>query len=314
MKSWLPDTFISPEIQKRLQSKKQHLDALRPFPVSALQRLKEDLAVEWTYHSNSIEGNTLSYNETRVVLQDGLTIGGRSLREHFEAHNHRKAIHRIEQLVSPAYTLQTADLLELHRLVMENIDPDFAGRFRTGRVRISGTDFIPPNPLKVSAYIDELVAWVHEAPASLDPVSKAAVFHHRFVWVHPFFDGNGRTARLAMNLILMQAGFPPAIILRQDRSKYYTALNQANAGKFEKLMLLMAQAAERSLDIFLSTLGGGDSEYLPLSAIAEEPTMPYGQEYLSLLARTGKLEAFKEGRIWYSSREAIARYRRSFEK
>lgn len=296
------------DLQKRLDEKRIRLDSLRPFPQAALRRLKEELFIEWTYNSNSIEGNTLSLRETRVVLQDGLTIGGKTLREHYEAVNHHKALLQLEDLVKPDYIINSADILNLHQVVMASIDEDFAGRIRTGRVRISGANFIPPNPLKVPELLDDLIHWTRTNPLSLDPVSLTAVFHHRLVWIHPFFDGNGRTARLAMNLLLMSHGFPPIIILKADRAKYYNALNDANNGKFDKLYLLFSQGAERSLELYLSALGGSDEEFEPLNNLVGEPGVPYGQEYLSLLARSGKLEAYKEGRVWYSSKQAVLRY------
>lgn len=308
MEQWDPVLIFDPAILERLLEKKKQLDALRPFTAAALQRLREDFAIEWTYNSNSIEGNTLSLRETRVVLQDGLTIGGKTLREHFEAHNHLQAILWLESVAHANYELNVSDILEVHKLVMQSIDEEFKGRFRNGRVRITGANFIPPNALKVPDLMEALVEWINQNPQGLDPVCLATAFHHRFVWIHPFFDGNGRTARLIANLLLMKEGFPPAIILRTDRKKYYDALNQANSNKWEKLYLLMFQATERSLDLWLSALGGNNEDFLPLSELANEPTVPYGQEYLSLRARQGKLEAFKEGRVWYSSLEAIRRY------
>jgi Fic family protein len=308
VEKWYPNTGLDAEQQQRIRDKKTRLDALRPFPGSALKRLQQDFAVEWTYNSNSIEGNTLSLRETRVVLQDGLTIGGKTLREHFEAINHHKAIAWLEEKVTPGYVISGADILTLHKMVMTAIDEEFGGRFRTGRVQITGANFIPPNPLKVPDLLDELLEWVRCNPQNLDPVSLAAVFHHRFVWIHPFFDGNGRTGRLAMNMILMGLGYPPVIILRTDRNKYYRALNDANQGKFEKLLLLFFQGAERSLELYLSALGNGYDDYLPLNQIANDPAVPYGQEYLSLLARRGELEAIKEGRVWYSTKKAVKRY------
>jgi Fic family protein len=305
---WYPGKGLTEQQQQRILEKKTRLDGLRPFPISAIKRLQQDIAVEWTYNSNSIEGNALSLRETRVVLQDGLTIGGKTLREHFEAINHHNAIAWLEDIVSPGYLISASDILMLHKMVMKSIDDEFGGRFRTGRVQITGANFIPPNPLKVPDLLDELLEWVRCNPGNLDPVSLAAVFHHRFVWIHPFFDGNGRTGRLAMNLILMSMGFPPVIILRADRNKYYRALNEANQGKLEKLMLLFFQGSERSLELYLSALGNGYDDYLPLAQIANDPTVPYGQEYLSLLARRGELEAFKEGRVWYSTQKAVKRY------
>ena len=149
---------------------------------------------------------------------------------------------------------------------------------------------------------------MNENPFELNDIELATIFHHRFVWIHPFFDGNGRTVRLLFNLLLMKEGFPPAIILKNDRKKYYDALNSANNGDYSKLLLLILQASERSLDIYLSSLNNTYDNYRPISDIVEEEKLPYGQEYVSLLARKGKIDAFKEGRNWLTTKEAVLDY------
>ena len=293
----------------RIQAKKVRLDAFRPFPNSILQRLHEDIALEWTYNSNAIEGNTLSLNETKVVLQHGLTVGGKTLREHFETLNHKKAIDWLTERVSQDFSLSVKDILHLHYLVMSGIADEYAGTIRTGRVRITGANFIPPNPLKVPALLDELIEWVNENPLNLNIVERISVFHNRFVWIHPFFDGNGRTARLVMNLLLMKWGYPPVIVLKVDRMKYYRALEDANSYQYSKLFLLIFQGLEQSLDRYLNAIEPDDGyDMVPLSEIAKEPEIPYGQEYLSLLARRGEIEAFKTGRVWYATKGAILNY------
>ena len=303
------EDFNSLQLQyDRVFEKKKQLDNARPLPTIALQKLKESLFMEWTYNSNAIEGNTLTLNETKLVLQDGMTVKGKSLREHFEVTNHHDAIDYIETLVKPTYTLRERDLLDIHQLVMQRIDREFAGRIRNAGVRIMGANFVPPNAMRVPDFVRDLILWVNENPDKLSPLWLATVFHHRFVWIHPFFDGNGRTVRLAMNLLLMRKGFPPAIILKNDRKKYYEALNQANNGKYYKLALLMLQALERSLDIYLTTIPGAEENYVPISQLVEEPQMPYGQEYVSLLARQGKIDAYKEGRTWYTTETAVKDY------
>lgn len=293
---------------KRLFDKQQMLILARPLPNIAILKIKEALSIEWTYNSNSIEGNTLSLRETQMVLQEGVTIKGKSLREHFEAKNHEVAIDYLYTLVNDSYVLNSKDIMSLHGFVLRSIEDDFAGRLRNAGVRISGANFIPPNANKVSQMLDDLVVFVNDNPLGLNIIELATVFHHKFVWIHPFFDGNGRTVRLAMNLILMKAGFPPAIILKNDRKKYYEALNQANKGDYSKLMLLMCQSLERTLNIYLSILPDNDTEYKAISDIVEEPDVPYGQEYVSLLARQGKIDAHKEGRNWYTTKEAINNY------
>jgi len=293
----------------RIQAKKVRLDAFRPFPNSILQRLHEDIALEWTYNSNAIEGNTLSLNETKVVLQHGLTVGGKTLREHFETLNHKKAIDWLTERVSQDFSLSVKDILHLHYLVMSGIADEYAGIIRTGRVRITGAKFIPPNPLKVPDLLEELIEWVNDNPLNLNIVERISVFHHRFVWIHPFFDGNGRTARLVMNLLLMKWGYPPVIVLKVDRMKYYRALEDANSFQYSKLFLLIFQGLEQSLDRYLNAIEPGDGyDMVPLSEIAKEPEIPYGQEYLSLLARRGEIEAFKTGRVWYATKGSILNY------
>ena len=292
---------------ERLYEKRALLAKGRPLPGSVLQKIKEGLAFEWTYNSNSIEGNTLSLNETRLILQEGITIKGKSLREHFEAYNHEKAIDYLYSLVSTNYALRSIDILNLHGLVLRSIEDDFAGRIRDGGVRIVGANFTPPNAAKVGALIDELILFVNENPMGLNDIVLATIFHHRLVWIHPFFDGNGRTVRLAMNLLLLKVGFPPAIILKNDRKKYYDALNQANKGSYQKLCLMMVQALERSLNIYLNAMPGTD-DYELISNIVMEDEMPYGQEYISLLARRGKIDAYKEGRNWLTTKKAVKNY------
>lgn len=292
----------------RIEEKKQRLDALRPIPPIALENIKQALSVEWTYNSNSIEGNTLTLQETKMVIEEGFTIKGKSLREHFEAVNHQDAISHVEALVSANYVLNSTDILSIHNLVLQRIEKDFAGRYRTSGVRISGANFIPPNALKINEFIEDLINWVNTESKSLSPIIRAAIFHHRFVWIHPFFDGNGRTVRLLFNLLLMKEGYPPAIILRNDRKKYYDALNKANDGDYSKILLLTLQALERSIDIYLSSFTNTYEDYQPISQIVEDPKVEYGQEYLSLLARKGKLDAFKEGRNWLTTKQAVEDY------
>ncbi|MEN9448013.1 MAG: hypothetical protein RJA25_1303 [Bacteroidota bacterium] len=294
----------------RLYEKKAMLQKARPLPKIALQKIKESLTIEWTYNSNSIEGNTLTLQETHLILKEGITVKGKSLREHFEAHNHEKAIDYLYTLVKDDYELRSIDILSLHGLVLRSIEDDFAGRIRNGGVRITGANFVPPSANKVSALLDELIDFVNENPLGLNDIALATIFHHKLVWIHPFFDGNGRTVRLAMNLLLMRKGFPPAIILKNDRKKYYEALNHANNGDYQKLTLLMAQALERSLNIYLNALPNTneEDEYMEISSLVEEPAVPYGQEYISLLARQGKIDAYKEGRNWLTTKKAIEDY------
>jgi len=308
---WKTNSYYFEGIDKyleRITEKKKLLDELRPFPAAALKNIKENLTLEWTYNSNSIEGNTLTLQETKMVIEEGFTIKGKSLREHFEAVNHHDAIEFVESLVNKKYVLSNKDILTVHGLVLQKIEKEFAGRYRNAGVRISGANFVPPNALKVDNLMTELIEWLNDSTVSINSIVKAAIFHHRFVWIHPFFDGNGRTIRLVFNLYLMKQGFPPAIILKNDRKKYYDALNKANNGDYSKLVLLILQALERSIDLYLSNLNNNYDNYQTIANIVSEPDVPYGQEYVSLLARQGKIDAFKEGKNWYTSKEALNNY------
>jgi len=308
---WNIDLTYREEMQstfERLYEKQAVLNQSRPLPNIALQKIKETLSVEWTYNSNSIEGNTLTLRETQMVIQEGITVKGKSLREHFEAKNHDKAVDYLYEIVSQDYVLRSIDILSLHGLVLRTIEDDFAGRIRNAGVRITGANFVPPNANKVSDLLDELIVFVNENPLGLNDIELATIFHHKLVWIHPFFDGNGRTVRLAMNLLLMRKGFPPAIILKNDRKKYYDALNQANKGNYQKLTLLMSQSLERTLNIYVTSLPDNDYNFQEISNIVEEPNFPYGQEYVSLLARQGKIDAYKESRNWLTTKDAIENY------
>ncbi len=295
-------------ILDRIQEKKLTIDNARPLSSGLLSRIKEDISLEWTYNSNAIEGNSLTLVETRVVIEDGMTIGGKSLREHFEVINHDTAIDFLEEIILPDYSLRSIDILSLHELVLANIDKANAGRIRNVRVRIMGANFTPPSPAKVSDYLDLLIDFVNDNPYDLAIPVLAAIFHHQFVWIHPFSDGNGRTGRLAMNLILQSYGFPPSIILKNDRKKYYDALNLANKGKYEKITLMVLQGLERTLNMYLDIIPDKYGDYESLNTIASEPQVPYGSDYLGLLARRGLINAHKEGRNWVSTTEDVMKY------
>jgi Fic family protein len=240
------------DLLARLAAKQATLAARRPLSASALTRLKAYFDVEWTYHSNAIEGSTLTLRETEVVLHDGLTIGGKTVREHLEALNHKHAIDFVEAIATGAEPIAERTLRQIHALVLKGIDDDEAGRYRRGQVRISGSDFIPPDPAAVPGLMRDFVAEPTTDLPHLSPVESAALAHFKLVDIHPFTDGNGRTARLLMNLLLLRAGYPPAIVRREDRLTYYAALDDARAGNTAPFVALMAEAVERSLDIYLA--------------------------------------------------------------
>jgi Fic family protein len=236
-----------------LDADKAKLDAARPLPPHTLASLREKLALEWTYHSNAIEGNTLTLRETKVVLE-GITVGGKSLNEHLEAVNHSHAIDFVESLVSLGAELGEREIKEIHQLVLSGINKEEAGRYRRENVVIAGASTTPPNFLHLSAEMEGLLAW-HAAAQDQHPVGRAAELHTRFVEIHPFVDGNGRTGRLLLNLELMKAGYPPAVIRKEDRAAYYDALDSACVSRvYDDITELVADAVQRSMTTYLELI------------------------------------------------------------
>lgn len=213
-----------------IEQLKAEFDRLLPFPIAAFNNLKKAERVEWIYNSNAIEGNTLSLIETKVVLEDGLAIGGKRLQEHFEVINHAEAIIFIENQVNRTEPLDERMLKAIHHLILKNIDVENAGIYRSINVRISSSQHEPPHFLQLPYEMKELFAWYEHEKEHLHPVKLAALFHFKFVYIHPFADGNGRTARLLMNFILMSQGFPSAIVKAENehRLRYYETLETAS--------------------------------------------------------------------------------------
>ncbi len=237
---------------REIDAKKRQLDSERPLPRHTVQSLREHLLLEWTYTSNAIEGNTLTLSETRVVLE-GMTVGGKTMREHLEVINHRDAIMFVEELVQSGQNLTEWNIRNLHRLILKAIDDENAGMYRTENVLISGAKHRPPEHFLVKQQMDDLVMQLNEEWTRLHPIERAAMLHGEFVKVHPFVDGNGRTARLLMNFELMKAGYPAAIIEATSRPRYYDALDLAHTtGNYSPFIMLVAECADKSLDLWLS--------------------------------------------------------------
>ena len=249
---------------KKLTEKKKILDKHRPFDSALLKNLEEWFRIELTYTSNAIEGNTLSRAETALVLEKGLTIGGKSITEHLEATNHASALDFIkEQINRKPSDICERDILKIHEIILDRIDRENAGIYRRVPVRISGSAVVLPNPKKVQILMDEFISWI-ENETKMHAVELAAEAHYRFVTIHPFTDGNGRTARLLMNMILMMKGYPPAIIRKNDRLAYIKSLEKPQLVNGEgdsksDYFKLIATAVDRSLDIYLKAIKGKES-------------------------------------------------------
>lgn len=239
----------------QLEAKKKQLDSHKPLKNELIKNLEEWFRIELTYTSNAIEGNTLTRQETAMVVDEGLTVSGKSLTEHQEAINHAQAFDYIQTLVSKKRQELTAkDILNIHSIILDKIDDINKGRYRNVAVRLRGSETILPNPLKVPELMDEFIKWL-QSDSSDNPIKIAIDAHFKLVSIHPFVDGNGRTARLFLNLLLMQAGYPPAIIRKEDRSIYINSLEKAQTkGDLTDYYNLMLEAIDRSLDIYLEAV------------------------------------------------------------
>lgn len=234
---------------EELEEKRKILESKKPFSKNTLKSLHENLILEWTYNSNAIEGNTLTLQETKVVME-GITIGGKSLREHFEVINHREAIAYVEEIVRNYEPLSERQIRNIHNLILKNIDADNAGRYRTENVIISGAKHIPPSFLNLDEEMRSLIDWYNND--TCHPIEKAARLHSMFVKIHPFIDGNGRTARLLLNFELMKNGYLPVVIKKENRLDYYVALDKSHTtGDYSDFVKMIEQLGIEIIDFYL---------------------------------------------------------------
>lgn len=305
-----PQDHLKADLSEILNQKLQQLNDLRPLSPILLQKLKEQFKIEMTYNSNGIEGNTLTLNETYWVFQEGVTVKGKTLKEHLEVKDHKRALEKLYQLVESPTDLDFTEKLikDLHQAVIELSEEMDDHDYRNTDVFISGSDHKPPSPPELSTAMKELIRWSQREGKAMHPIEFAAVFHHRFVHIHPFLDGNGRTARLLMNLFLMRAGFPLVIILKNDRQKYYRVLRQADNGRYKGLIQFIAQAALRSLNMYLDAVSPAQEKDEFISLADATKYCEYSQEYLSKLAKEGRLDAHKKSRNWVTTKQAVLDY------
>jgi len=174
---------------EKIDQKKALLDAKRPLPKHTLKSLRDKLLLEWTYNTNAIEGNTLTINETKVVLE-GITVGGKTMREHLEVINHRDAITFVEEIVKNQESLTEWQMKNIHRLILKGIDDEYAGVYRDQKVLISGAKHTPPDPLLIQEQMEQLIDWYKKEAKQLHPITRGAMLHVNFVGIHPFIEGN----------------------------------------------------------------------------------------------------------------------------
>ena len=231
--------------------------ALNKFRELDSFRIAQALELEYTFESNRIEGNTLTLRETDLVINEGLTISGKSMREHLEAINHVEAVAYIKQLIERNFSFNERELLSVHNLILRGIIPEDAGRFRKVQVMIKGSSHMPPQPFLVPKQMEDYFLWMEENKNKLHPVILAAEMHERLVTIHPFIDGNGRTSRLIMNLILLQNGYVIANIKGdyETRMQYYQSLETAQtSGNKEDFILLIAQIEKECMQRYLDII------------------------------------------------------------
>jgi len=242
------------ELLISIAAKKERLDALRPLAPKALADLEHYYDIELTYTSNAIEGNTLSPVETTLVIEKGITVSGKPLKDHLEAIDHYDAIRYVRELARQTTPLAESDVRNLHRLVTQRSAPEIAGRYadlpRYVRTEMGRHSF--PSPAAVQALMGDFARWLGPAPNTPDAAFTA---HRRLEDIHPFNDGNGRTARLLMNLILIRGGYPPITVRPEDRLEYIQSLQEEQAGRgAERFNALLYRRLDATLGEYLSAL------------------------------------------------------------
>lgn len=229
---------------------KKEIDQYRPLPAVIMPMLKEYFRIGLTYTSNALEGNTLTETETKVILEDGLTIGGKSLKEHFEVVGHSKAYDFMMSKVQE-HSFSEEDICRLHHLFYYLIDEENAGTYRKVPVFVTGTDFEFPSATQVPLLMREFADQASLLKEKYHPVHYAALIHAQLVTIHPFVDGNGRTARLLMNLALLQSGYVITIIPPIMRTGYISAIRQANKGVMTPFFEFMSEMVYESCKEYL---------------------------------------------------------------
>ena len=303
--------YLSQKTKNLLKEKLDKLNKLRPINKTLLMKIRENFQIEMTYNSNAIEGNTLTKKETFWVVSEGLTIKGKPLKEHLEAKNHKEALDFLYELIdaNKKCTISEHLIKQIHSLIVKEADSEIAGVYRNGDVFISGSDHKPPLGFEVQAEMSKLIKWIKKEKNNHHLVELSAILHHKLAAIHPFWDGNGRASRVIMNVLIMNAGYPMAIILKNDRKRYYRVLSEADKGDYKNLCEFLAQCVIKSLNIYLDILKPSrkkEEQLLTLAKLSEY--CDYTPAYLKKLAINNKLEAVKKGRNWYSSKKAVKEY------
>jgi len=295
-------TTADTHLMEWIFKKSKRLNALRPLDKDLVKRLHHEMRVLHTYNSNAIEGNTLTLSETKLVLNEGITIGGKTLREHLEATNNAQGYDLIVRLAQEQAPINHVTTQQIHEIVTRGI-LESAGCYRTKNVRITGAVQSPTDWPHIIREMDGLISDI--AQQNRPVIEMTAYLHHRFVAIHPFIDGNGRVARLLGNLYLIRNGFPPIVLDQKNRLQYYRALRKADCGDLSGFVQFIARAVNEALSHTLA-IAGDKETLIPLRKLSQVSS--YSQEYLSLAARKGLLDATKINKTWYATRQALDEY------
>ncbi len=244
----LPNNYFD-----EIDNKVSLLNKSRPLSKDALDFLQDAINLEWIFNSNAIEGNRLTLKETKVVLE-GITVGGKTIKDHLETINHEYAIEYLEKLIKNKSDISEWNIKCLHQLILKGINDSYAGKYRDYNVLISGAKHRPPDYLKVPELMEKLIISYHNWK-DYHPIIRAALLHGELVKIHPFVDGNGRLSRLLMNMELMKSGYVIAIINVEDRLRYYEVLDKAHTkGDYTDFIKLITERENEMLDRYLDIL------------------------------------------------------------
>ena len=245
---------------QEIDNLKSRLQAIRPLPEEALNKIKASFEMEYTYESNRIEGNTLTLQETALVVNEGITISGKNMREHLEAINHAQAVEFIKDIARSDIEINELTIKEIHALILHGINKEQAGKYRDVPVMIVGSKHVPPQPYLIMPQMEQfMIDYETMQSTNEHPVLIAAFLHDELVKIHPFIDGNGRTSRLLMNLYLISKGYAITALKgdNEARFSYYTALEQSHIGNNrEPFYLLVANAVRQSMERYIGVLEG----------------------------------------------------------
>lgn len=287
------------ELDTRVRTMREEVGKLSP---QVLSHVEQHFKIKGIYHSNAIEGNALSMGETRKVVEQGLTLSGKSLRDQAEAKNLSHALDRMEEIASAReIPITLKDIRELHKLILTGIQDEFAGNYRDGEVEITGSDYQPPKAYEVSQKMTELGDYVQSVTSNASehqdlPILTATAIHAWLARIHPFVDGNGRTSRILMNLILIRCGYPICIVTQEERLRYYDALEESQAGNLTPLIELIYEGVVESQEVWEQ------------AAEQQKKDMERRLQIAARLEQPVKVRAQNEYEVWFNAMEWLKSY------